>query len=174
VLDDDLAVVAVAEGFLRHMRFGCDGAESTTKSDANSIALFLRWCPDRSHPAGGGRAAGAVNDVADLRGPAGLGCWDGGPPGVERVAVGYYEWLSGLDSPRRQEDALLLKHLKNIQPEHQLAARARRAGARAPPAGEPEAGCPAHARGREIQGSTAADARAARCATRTPGAPRTW
>ena len=44
VLDDDLAVVAVADGFLRHMRFGRDGAESTTKSYANSIALFLRWC----------------------------------------------------------------------------------------------------------------------------------
>ncbi len=44
VLDEDLAVVAVADGFLRHMRFGRDGAESTTKSYANSIALFLRWC----------------------------------------------------------------------------------------------------------------------------------
>jgi integrase/recombinase XerD len=44
VLDDDLAVVAVADSFLRHVRFGRDGAESTTKSYANSIALFLRWC----------------------------------------------------------------------------------------------------------------------------------
>ncbi len=44
VLDEDLAVVAVADGFLRQMRFGRDGAESTTKSYANSIALFLRWC----------------------------------------------------------------------------------------------------------------------------------
>ena len=44
VLDDDLAVVAVADGFLRHLRFGRDGAESTTKSYAHSIALFLRWC----------------------------------------------------------------------------------------------------------------------------------
>ena len=44
VLDEDLAVVAVADGFLRHVRFGRDGAESTTKSYANSIALFLRWC----------------------------------------------------------------------------------------------------------------------------------
>ena len=45
VLDEDLAVVAVADGFLRHVRFGRDGAESTTKSYANSIALFLRWWP---------------------------------------------------------------------------------------------------------------------------------
>src|SRR5664279_5378057 len=44
VLDEDLAVVPVADEFLRHVRFGRDGAESTTKSYANSIALFLRWC----------------------------------------------------------------------------------------------------------------------------------
>ncbi len=44
VLDEDLAAVAVADDFLRHMRFGRDGAESTTKSYAHSIALFLRWC----------------------------------------------------------------------------------------------------------------------------------
>ena len=44
VLDEDLAVVVVADGFLRHQRFGRDGAESTTKSYAHSIALFLRWC----------------------------------------------------------------------------------------------------------------------------------
>jgi integrase len=44
VLDEDLAVVTVADGFLRQMRFGRDGAESTTKSYAHSIALFLRWC----------------------------------------------------------------------------------------------------------------------------------
>ena len=34
----------VADGFLRQVRFGRDGAESTTKSYAHSIALFLRWC----------------------------------------------------------------------------------------------------------------------------------
>ena len=44
VLDEDLAVVPVADGFLRQVRFGRDGAESTTKSYAYSIALFLRWC----------------------------------------------------------------------------------------------------------------------------------
>jgi hypothetical protein len=41
VLDEDLQVVAVADGFLRQVRFGRDGAESTTKSYACSIALFL-------------------------------------------------------------------------------------------------------------------------------------
>jgi integrase/recombinase XerD len=44
VLDEDLAVVPVADGFLRQVRFGRGGAESTTKSYAHSIALFLRWC----------------------------------------------------------------------------------------------------------------------------------
>jgi integrase/recombinase XerD len=44
VLDEDLQVVTVADGFLRHQRFGRDGAESTTKAYAHAIALFLRWC----------------------------------------------------------------------------------------------------------------------------------
>ena len=44
VLDEDLQVVAVADSFLRHQRFGRDGAESTTKAYAHAIALFLRWC----------------------------------------------------------------------------------------------------------------------------------
>jgi integrase/recombinase XerD len=44
VLDEDLAVVPVADSFLRQVRLGRDGAESTTKSYAYSIALFLRWC----------------------------------------------------------------------------------------------------------------------------------
>ena len=44
VLDADLRVVPVADGFLRQVRFGRDGAELTTKSYACSIALFLRWC----------------------------------------------------------------------------------------------------------------------------------
>ena len=59
VLDEDLAVVAVADGFLRRVRFGRDGAESTTKSYANSIALFLRWCArtGRSWQAGAGQLA---------------------------------------------------------------------------------------------------------------------
>lgn len=47
VLDDSLAVVGEADGFLRHVRFGRDGSELTTRSYAGAIALFLRWC-DRS------------------------------------------------------------------------------------------------------------------------------
>ena len=44
VLDDDLVVVADADAFLRHVRFGRDGAELTTKSYAGAIVLLLRWC----------------------------------------------------------------------------------------------------------------------------------
>src|SRR5260370_42215472 len=44
VLDEELAVVPVADSFLRQIRFGRDGAESTTKAYAGGIALFLRWC----------------------------------------------------------------------------------------------------------------------------------
>jgi integrase/recombinase XerD len=44
VLDEDLQVVGVADEYLRHLRFGHDAAESTTKAYAHSIALFLRWC----------------------------------------------------------------------------------------------------------------------------------
>jgi integrase/recombinase XerD len=44
VLDEELAVVPFADAFLRHLRFGRDGAESTTRAYAGAIALFLRWC----------------------------------------------------------------------------------------------------------------------------------
>jgi integrase/recombinase XerD len=44
VLDEDLRVVPVADSFLRHVRFGRDGAETTTRSYAYSVAVFLRWC----------------------------------------------------------------------------------------------------------------------------------
>jgi len=50
VLDEDLQVVGVADGFLRHQRFGRDGAESTTKAYAHAIALFLRWCAGTGRP----------------------------------------------------------------------------------------------------------------------------
>jgi integrase/recombinase XerD len=44
VLDEELAVVGVADAFLRHMRFGRDGSELTTRAYAGGIALYLRWC----------------------------------------------------------------------------------------------------------------------------------
>lgn len=44
VLDEDLAVAAEADAFLRHVRFGRDGSELTTRAYAGGIALFLRWC----------------------------------------------------------------------------------------------------------------------------------
>ncbi|GAA4028610.1 site-specific integrase [Streptomyces plumbiresistens] len=44
MLDDDLAVVPEADAFLRHVRFGKDQAELTTRTYAGHVALFLRWC----------------------------------------------------------------------------------------------------------------------------------
>lgn len=44
VLDEDLAVVREADEFLRHVRFGRDGSELTTRAYAGGIALYLRWC----------------------------------------------------------------------------------------------------------------------------------
>lgn len=44
VVDDDLAVVPAADAFLRHVRFGRDQAELTTRTYAGHIALYLRWC----------------------------------------------------------------------------------------------------------------------------------
>ena len=44
VLDADLVVVEEADAFLRHVRFGRDCSELTTRSYAGGIALFLRWC----------------------------------------------------------------------------------------------------------------------------------
>jgi integrase/recombinase XerD len=44
VLDEGLSVVGEADAFLRHVRFGRDGSELTTRAYAGGIALFLRWC----------------------------------------------------------------------------------------------------------------------------------
>lgn len=44
VIDEDLLVVLVADAYLRYVRFGRDGAESTTKSYAGAVALYLSWC----------------------------------------------------------------------------------------------------------------------------------
>src|SRR5260221_7888995 len=98
VLDEDLVVVPVADGFLRQVRFGRDGAESTTKSYAHSIALFLRWCArtGRTWQAGAGQlglfmtwlahagpaasGAGASLSGLVLAGPGGIPA-RGGPGG---------------------------------------------------------------------------------------------
>lgn len=40
VLGDDLAPVPEADAFLRHLRFGRDGSELTTRSYSGGIVLF--------------------------------------------------------------------------------------------------------------------------------------
>lgn len=44
VVDDELRPAPAADAYLRHVRFGRDGAESTTKSYAGAVALYLTWC----------------------------------------------------------------------------------------------------------------------------------
>jgi site-specific recombinase XerD len=44
LLSSDLRPIAEVDGFLQHVRFGRDGAESTTYTYAGGLALFLRWC----------------------------------------------------------------------------------------------------------------------------------
>ncbi len=44
VLDESLMVVPAADAFLRHVRFGRDGSELTTRTYAGGIVLYLRWC----------------------------------------------------------------------------------------------------------------------------------
>jgi integrase/recombinase XerD len=44
VVDDELRPVPAADAFLRHVRFGRDDAESTTRSYAGAVALYLTWC----------------------------------------------------------------------------------------------------------------------------------
>jgi integrase/recombinase XerD len=88
VLDEDLAVVPVADGFLRQVRFGRDGAESTTKSYAHSIALFLRWCSrtGRTWQAGAAQLPLFISWLQHA-GPAVSGA-DAGPGGVVLAGPG--------------------------------------------------------------------------------------
>ena len=88
VLDEDLAVVPVADGFLRQVRFGRDGAESTTKSYAHSIALFLRWCArtGRTWQAGAGQLGLFMTWLAHA-GPEASGV-GGGPEGMVLAGPG--------------------------------------------------------------------------------------
>jgi site-specific recombinase XerD len=46
VLTADLRPHPDADAFLQHVRWGRDGAESTTQAYAGSLALFLTWCAE--------------------------------------------------------------------------------------------------------------------------------
>ena len=48
VVDDGYRVVPVVDEYLQHLRLGRDAAESTTKSYAEALALYLRWCEQGS------------------------------------------------------------------------------------------------------------------------------
>jgi integrase/recombinase XerD len=44
VLDEGLNVVVPADAYLQHLRLGRDAAESTTRTYAGALVLYLRWC----------------------------------------------------------------------------------------------------------------------------------
>ena len=57
VVDDEYRIVGDVDEYLRHLRFGQDCAESTTKAYAESLTLYLRWC-ERSERTGGLQRSG--------------------------------------------------------------------------------------------------------------------
>jgi integrase/recombinase XerD len=59
VVDEGFRSVPVVDAYLRHTRFGKDGAESTTKSYAGALVRFLRWCASVWPPPRPGRTARA-------------------------------------------------------------------------------------------------------------------
>jgi hypothetical protein len=88
VIDSDLRVVPAADASLRHLRFGRDAADSTTKAYAGAVVLYLSWCAAtgqdwrsavellpsfvlwlRYAPSTSGAAAGAA-----VRGPRRINC----------------------------------------------------------------------------------------------------
>jgi hypothetical protein len=75
VLDEDLAVVPVADGSLRQVRFGRDGAEATTKIRAFDRVVPALVCPDGPDLAGGRGAAAVVHGLAAACGPGRLRRW---------------------------------------------------------------------------------------------------
>lgn len=62
VVDGEYRVVGVADGYLQHLRFGQDAAESTTKAYAEALALYLRWCErtSRDWQTAAGRLGGFI------------------------------------------------------------------------------------------------------------------
>ena len=91
VLDDELCVVPDADVFLRHVRFGRDGSELTTRAYAGRIVLFLRWCArtGRSWHAGI-EHLGLFMTWLRHAGPQAAGL-DGGPVGFQNGA-----WVADL------------------------------------------------------------------------------
>lgn len=90
VIDEDLAVVGEADRFLRHVRFGRDGSELTTRAYAGSVALYLRWCgtTGRSWREGLEQMALFITWLRHVPArPSGVVAGPGGPParGARRV-----------------------------------------------------------------------------------------
>jgi site-specific recombinase XerD len=88
VIDEDLAVVGEADAFLRHVRFGRDGAELTTRAYAGGIALYLRWCRRTGRSWQGGVEHLALFITWLRHAAAEVSGADGGPDGAAVVLAG--------------------------------------------------------------------------------------
>jgi integrase len=88
VLDEDLAVVAEADEFLRHVRFGRDGSELTTRAYAGGIALYLRWCRRTGRSWQGGLEQLGLFMTWLRYAPPEVSGADGGPGGMGQVLAG--------------------------------------------------------------------------------------
>jgi site-specific recombinase XerD len=88
VIDEDLAVVGEADAFLRHVRFGRDGSELTTRAYAGGIALYLRWCRRTGRSWQDGVEHLALFITWLQRAPAEMRGADGGPGGSAVVLAG--------------------------------------------------------------------------------------
>jgi integrase len=66
VLDEDLVPVPEVDAFLRQVRLGRDGSESTTRAYAGGISLFLRWCRRTGRDCGPGWVNAVLTAVRGL------------------------------------------------------------------------------------------------------------
>jgi len=132
VIGEDLLVMSVADAYLRYLRFGRDAAESTTKTYAGAVALYLSWCAAtgqdwraaagkmpafvlwlRHSPSQPGTTTGGPVEAA-VRGPRRINCVLAGVRGFLAFAVDHG------DAPRG-----VLGHLYELADSHDLPAEAR-------------------------------------------------
>ncbi len=132
VIGEDLLVMSVADAYLRYLRFGRDAAESTTKTYAGAVALYLSWCAAtgqdwraaagkmpafvlwlRHSPSQPGTTTGGPVEAA-VRGPRRINCVLAGVRGFLAFAVDHG------DAPRG-----VLGHLYELANSQDLPAEAR-------------------------------------------------
>ncbi|MBT2551561.1 hypothetical protein [Arthrobacter sp. ISL-5] len=132
VIGEDLLVMSVADAYLRYLRFGRHAAESTTKTYAGAVALYLSWCAAtgqdwraaaakmpafvlwlRHSPSQPGATTGAAV-VPAVRGPRRINCVLAGVRGFLTFAVDHSDATRGV-----------LGHLYELADSQDLPAEAR-------------------------------------------------